>query len=81
MEMEKAYKRLELEKVQLQGNIEEMEASFQQEVGKVQRAQIEITTVKGEFDRRLAEKDEEVENIRYGDTATFRFQLFLLGLY
>ncbi|XP_041362744.1 myosin heavy chain, striated muscle-like isoform X1 [Gigantopelta aegis] len=63
-EVEKARKRLELEKEELQAALEEAEAALEQEEAKVMRAQLEISTVRSEIDRRLAEKDEEFENTR-----------------
>ena len=64
MEMEKAYKRLEMEKDQVRATLEETEALVGQEQGKLQRVQVELSNAKTETERRLAEKDEEMENIR-----------------
>jgi len=64
MEMEKAYKRLEMEKDQVRATLEETEALVGQEQGKLQRFQVELSNAKTETERRLAEKDEEMENIR-----------------
>jgi len=44
--------------------LEETEALVGQEQGKLQRLQVELTNSKTETERRLAEKDEEMENIR-----------------
>jgi myosin heavy chain 6/7 len=63
-EIEKARKRLEMEKDELQAALEEAEAALEQEEAKVQRAQLEIAVVRQDIDRRLAEKDEEFENTR-----------------
>ena len=64
-DIEKARKRLEMEKDELQAALEEAEAALEQEEAKVQRAQLEIAAVRQDIDRRLAEKDEEFENTRY----------------
>jgi len=64
MEMEKAYKRLEMERDQVHATLEETEALVGQEQGKIQRLQVELTNAKTETERRLAEKDEEMENVR-----------------
>ena len=64
MEMEKAYKRLEVERDQVHTTLEETEAMVGQEQAKMQRLQVEIGNVKTESERRLTEKDEEMENLR-----------------
>jgi len=64
MEMEKAYKRLEVERDQVHATLEETEAMVGQEQAKMQRLQAEIGNVKTESERRLSEKDEEMENLR-----------------
>lgn len=64
-DMDKARRRLELEKEELQAALEEAEAALEQEEAKVQRAQLEINSIRQDIDRRLAEKDEEFENTRF----------------
>ena len=64
MDMEKAYKRLEMEKDAIQGSLEETETAMNQELGKVQRLLTEMSNLKAETERHLAEKDGEIENIR-----------------
>ena len=64
MEMEKTCKRIEIERDEMRGSVEEMEATLGQEVAKLQRSQIDINALRTELERRLAEKDEEIENIR-----------------
>jgi len=64
-EIDKARKRLEVERDELQSALEEAEAALEQEEAKNQRAQLEIAAVRQDIDRRLAEKDEEFENTRY----------------
>ena len=64
-ELEKARKRLEMEKEELQSALEEAEAALEQEEAKVMRGQLEISAIRQDIDRRLAEKDEEFENTRW----------------
>ncbi|PAA70003.1 hypothetical protein BOX15_Mlig001576g2 [Macrostomum lignano] len=63
-EVDKARRRLEMEKEELQAALEEAEAALEQEEAKVARAQLEIAQSRQEIDRRLAEKEEEFENSR-----------------
>merc|ERR1712098_694909 len=57
-------KRLEAEKMELQSALEEAEATLEQEENKVLRCQMELTQVKTEIERRIAEKDEEFAMVR-----------------
>merc|ERR1739838_323925 len=61
-EIDKIRKRLEAEKLELQSALEE--AALEQEENKVLRIQMELTQVKGEIERRIAEKDEEFAMVR-----------------
>merc|ERR1712155_202988 len=61
-EIGKIRKRLEAEKMELQSALEEAEATLEQEENKVLRCQMELTQVKTEINRRIAEKDEEFVN-------------------
>jgi len=63
-ELDKARRRLEMEKEELQSALEEAEAALEQEEAKVQRSTLELAAVRQDIDRRLAEKDEEFENTR-----------------
>ncbi|UYV66622.1 unc-54 [Cordylochernes scorpioides] len=63
-ELEKTRKRLEMEKEELQAALEEAEAALEQEENKVLRAQLELSQVRQEIDRRLQDKEEEFENTR-----------------
>jgi len=63
-EMDKLRRRLELEKEELQAALEEAEGALEQEEAKVTRAQQELASIRGDIDRRLAEKDEEFESSR-----------------
>merc|ERR1719282_1680629 len=58
-EIDKIRKRLEAEKMELQAALEEAEGALEQEENKVLRAQLELTQLKQDIDRRMAEKDEE----------------------
>ena len=63
-ELDKLRRRLELEKEELQAALEEAEGALEQEEAKVARAQQELAGIRGDIDRRLAEKDEEFESSR-----------------
>merc|ERR1719342_1021880 len=63
-EVIKNMRRLEVEKEELQNALEEAEASLEQEENKVLRGQLEISQVRQEIDRRIAEKEEEFDNSR-----------------
>jgi len=64
-EMDKARRRLELEKEELQAALEEAESALEIEEAKVAQAQLEVSAIRADIDRRIAEKDEEFENTRY----------------
>merc|ERR1719175_490251 len=63
-EIDKIRKRIEAEKMELQSALEEAEATLEQEENKVLRCQMELSQVKTEIDRRIAEKDEEFAMVR-----------------
>ncbi|KAJ1137205.1 hypothetical protein NDU88_003618 [Pleurodeles waltl] len=63
-ELEKLRKQLEQEKLELQSALEEAEASLEHEEGKILRAQLEFNQVKADIERKLAEKDEEMETAK-----------------
>merc|ERR1711981_957333 len=63
-EIDKIRKRLEAEKLELQSALEEAEGALEQEENKVLRCQMELTQVKTEIERRIAEKDEEFAMVR-----------------
>merc|ERR1712137_1543468 len=50
--------------MELQSALEEAEATLEQEENKVLRCQMELTQVKTEIERRIAEKDEEFAMVR-----------------
>merc|ERR1711922_130141 len=63
-DLDKQRRRLEVEKEELQAALEEAESALEQEENKVLRAQLELSQVRQEIDRRIAEKEEEFENTR-----------------
>merc|ERR1712186_237198 len=58
-EIDKIRKRLEAEKLELQAALEEAEGALEQEENKVLRAQLDLTQVRAEIERRISEKEEE----------------------
>ncbi|XP_064201635.1 myosin heavy chain, skeletal muscle-like [Anguilla rostrata] len=63
-ELEKIRKQLEQEKSEIQSALEEAEASLEHEEGKILRAQLEFNQVKADIERKLTEKDEELEQAK-----------------
>merc|ERR1712088_652791 len=63
-EIDKIRKRLEAEKLELQSALEEAEGALEQEENKVLRAQLELTQVRQEIERRIAQKEEEFASTR-----------------
>ncbi|XP_005986736.1 myosin-7 [Latimeria chalumnae] len=63
-ELEKIKKGLEIEKSDVQAALEEAEGALEHEESKTLRIQLELSQIKAEIDRKLAEKDEEIENLR-----------------
>merc|ERR1719427_265584 len=63
-EIDKIRKRLEQEKEELQAALEEAEGALEQEENKVLRASLELSQVRQDIDRRVAEKQEEFNNTR-----------------
>merc|ERR1712020_197195 len=63
-EIDKIRKRLENEKLELQAALEEAESALESEENKVLRAQLELSQVKQEIERRIKEKEEEFEGLR-----------------
>merc|ERR1719420_2799189 len=57
-EIDKIRKRLENEKLELQAALEEPESALEQEENKVLRAQLELSQVKQEIERRIKEKED-----------------------
>uniref|UniRef100_A0A3Q3X002 Myosin, heavy chain b n=1 Tax=Mola mola TaxID=94237 RepID=A0A3Q3X002_MOLML len=63
-ELEKAKKTVENEKAEIQSALEEAEGTLEHEEAKILHIQLELNVVKNEVDRKLAEKDEEIEQIK-----------------
>ncbi|XP_078473880.1 myosin-7-like [Lampetra planeri] len=63
-ELEKMKKQTEQEKLDVQAALEEAEGALEHEEGKSLRLQLELNQVKGDVDRKIAEKEEEIENLR-----------------
>merc|ERR1711920_359862 len=63
-ELEKAKRTLEQERNELQASLEEAEAAVETEEAKVLRLTVEMSQSKQDFERRLAEKEEEIDNTR-----------------
>ncbi|KAH0619039.1 hypothetical protein JD844_018644 [Phrynosoma platyrhinos] len=63
-ELEKLKKNLESEKNDIQAALEEAEGALEHEESKTLRIQLELSQIKADVDRKLAEKDEEFENLR-----------------
>merc|ERR1712038_1968593 len=63
-EIDKIRKRLDAEKLELQSGLEEAEGALEQEENKVLRAQLELTQVRQEIERRINEKEDEFMGIK-----------------
>merc|ERR1711971_1485818 len=63
-EIDKIRKRLGAEKLELQAALEEAEGALEQEENKVLRAQLELTQVRQEIERRIVEKEEEFLGVK-----------------
>jgi len=63
-ELEKLKKTLECERNELKSSLEEAECAIENEESKVLRMQIEIAQIRQDMERRLHEKDEDIDNAR-----------------
>ena len=63
-DLDKARRKLMIEKEELQGALEEAEGSLEAEEQKVMRSQLEISAMRQEVTRKLQEKEEEFETTR-----------------
>ncbi|XP_018601742.2 myosin, heavy chain 7B, cardiac muscle, beta a [Scleropages formosus] len=63
-ELEKIKKGLDQEKTEIQAALEEAEGTLEHEESKTLRIQLELNQIKAEVDRKMAEKDEEIDNLR-----------------
>jgi len=70
-EVEKIKRKLGMENEELQIALEEAEAQLEQEEAKLLKFQLELTQLKQSSDRRLAEKDEEIESMRKNHARQF----------
>ena len=64
-EVEKARKRLDVEKDELQLTLEEAERALENQEAKIVFTQLELGNARQEIEARLHEKEEEFENTRY----------------
>ncbi|XP_063161645.1 myosin-15 isoform X3 [Candoia aspera] len=69
-EIEKMKKQTEQEKAEVQLALEEAEGALEHEESKTLRFQLELSQIKADFERKLAEKDEEIENFRRNQQRT-----------
>ncbi|XP_070606203.1 myosin-15 [Erythrolamprus reginae] len=69
-EVEKMKKQIEQEKAEVQLALEEAEGALEHEESKTLRFQLELSQIKADFERKLAEKDEETENFRRNQQRT-----------
>ncbi|KAJ8407980.1 hypothetical protein AAFF_G00262080 [Aldrovandia affinis] len=63
-ELEKVKKTLDTEKSDIQAALEEAEGTLEHEESKTLRVHLELSQVKAEVDRKIAEKDEEIDSLR-----------------
>ncbi|XP_068434010.1 myosin heavy chain, fast skeletal muscle-like [Clinocottus analis] len=63
-ELEKFKKTMKTEKCDMQTSLEESEAALEQEESRILRGQVELSQLKAEADRRAAEKDEQLDQLR-----------------
>ncbi|CAJ1085610.1 myosin-7B-like [Xyrichtys novacula] len=63
-ELERTRKILDIEKSDIRAALEEAEGTLEHEEGKTLRFQVELQQMRTEIERKIAEKDEEIENLR-----------------
>ncbi|XP_040904980.1 myosin-7B-like [Toxotes jaculatrix] len=63
-ELERIKKILDVEKSDIRAALEEAEGSLEHEESKTLRFQMELQQIRTEIDRKIAEKDEEIDNLR-----------------
>ncbi|CAL8369949.1 unnamed protein product [Lota lota] len=63
-ELEKIKKVLDVEKSNIRAALEEAEGTLEHEESKTLKAQLELQQMKAEIDRKISEKDEEIDNLR-----------------
>ncbi|XP_013916506.1 PREDICTED: myosin-15 [Thamnophis sirtalis] len=69
-ELEKMKKQTEQEKAEVQLALEEAEGALEHEESKTLRFQLELSQIKADFERKLAEKEEEIDNFRRNQQRT-----------
>uniref|UniRef100_A0A8C2ZHH2 Myosin-7B n=1 Tax=Cyclopterus lumpus TaxID=8103 RepID=A0A8C2ZHH2_CYCLU len=69
-ELEKIKKGLDMEKSEIQAALEEAESTLEHEESKTLRIQLELNQIKADVDRKLAEKDEELDKLRHNNQRT-----------
>ncbi|KAM4736836.1 myosin-7-like [Anableps anableps] len=63
-ELERMKKILDMEKTDIRAALEEAEGSLEHEEGKNVRFQMELQQIRNEIERKIAEKDEEIDTLR-----------------
>ncbi|VDN44867.1 unnamed protein product [Gongylonema pulchrum] len=63
-DMQKVIRRLEIEKEELQHALDEAEGALEAEESKVLRAQVEVSQIRSEIEKRIHEKEDDFENTR-----------------
>ena len=64
-ELDRTCRNLEAEKETLRSNVEGMERALEQKETKIERSLKDMVSLKDDMDRRLFDKDEELQNMRY----------------
>merc|ERR1719412_1648664 len=77
-EIEKQRKKLESEKMELEGALGDAETALEAEENKFLRMSLEINQVKAEIEKRLQEKDEEFESTRRNHTKAMEQMQFAI---
>jgi len=66
-ELDKACRTLEAEKETLKSTVEMMERALEQKETKIERSLKDVVALKEDMDRRLFDKEEELQNMRYAE--------------
>ena len=77
-EIEKQRKKLESEKLELEGALGDAETALEAEENKFLRMSLEINLVKADIEKRLQEKDEEFESTRRNHTKAMEQMQFAI---
>ena len=64
-ELDRMCRNLEAEKETLKSNVEGMERALEQKETKIERSLKDMVSLKADMDRRVFDKDEELQNMRY----------------